>query len=79
MQYEFRGKSPIFFKDVAGGQAFRYGKEMFFAIEGIWSEGAEEVMNAVSFDDGRLVAFDLLDEVIPCRLVGYFEPAPLGE
>ena len=79
MKCEFRGKSPIFFKDIASGQAFRYGKEMFFAIEEVWIKGAEEIMNAVSLEDGRLVTFDSLDEITPCVLVGYFEPTPLGE
>lgn len=79
MKCEFRGKNPIFFEDIALGQAFRYRKEMFFAIEEIWSKGVGEVMNAISLEDGRLVTFDSSDEITPCRLVGYFEPAPLGE
>lgn len=79
MKCEFRGKSPIFFKDAPLGQVFRYRHEMFLATVESWDEGIEENMNAVSLEDGRLVNFDSSDEIIPCRLVGYFEPASLGE
>lgn len=52
---------------------------MFLATAEIWDEGIEENMNAVSLEDERLVNFDSSDEIIPCRLNGYFEPASLGE
>lgn len=79
MKYEFRGNALIFFEEAPLGQVFRYREEMFLAIAEIWDEGVEENMNAVSLEDGRLVTFDSSDEITPCRLVGYFEPAPLGE
>lgn len=80
MNCEFRGKDSVFFKEVDYGQVFRYGREMFFATEAIWSAEDEETMNAVSLEDGRLAAFEPLAEVILCKLVGYFEPmATVGE
>lgn len=79
MKYEFRGNAPIFFKEAPLGQVFRYGKEMFLAIAEIWDEELGKNINAVSLEDGIPVVFDSFDEITPCRLVGYFEPALLGE
>lgn len=79
MKCEFQGIKSVFFEDLSIGQAFRYGNEMFLAIEPTYRSATGEVVNVVSLEDGRTAVFDLMDEVVPCKLNGYFEVANSGE
>lgn len=52
---------------------------MFLAIEPTYRSATGEVVNVVSLEDGRTAVFDLMDEVVPCKLNGYFEAVNSGE